>query len=755
MELSLSTLEIRPLFGNITATLTAAGFPPRDILPLIPPGAELSEASNVQLSQLGKIPGHYKGNGIWSGLPGEWPLVGLDAATVSSATGWPTQNVGLRAASFPAIDVDTSTAHELALVERVLRQNVPLSSLAPVRFRQDAPRALFVFRLGGNDQIRKSRLEWSDIAGNKHAVDVLGLGQQYVISGMHPSGNPYEWREGKSLAVCAPENLPALTPDTVSVFLSALTEEIQAAGGVVSNSKTSGDRASRIDFHNAEPAIKDPALALQALNAIPNTAEAVPTREEFIALLSSFKAATGREAEAMRFGAEDWATKHGWADAEYFNKVWDSITVSYTPHDHLISAARKHGWRGDAMLDFKEFGPDDYEILERQNPGPVARSAPIKAKPDLAATLQMLRDPEKPLVALDEMSGDITLMCSLRGEANFIPRPMVKADVLLLQEILQQRGLRRVGKDTVEDALFLIADENRFHPVRDYLEGLTWDGIERAPMLFPRYFGSEDNEYARKVGIMMLLGMVARVMQPPVKVDNTVILEGRQRTRKSMAIGILGGKWFSDHLPDIRSKDASIHLRGRWVVEIPEMTAVSKADANTQKSFMTRVTERYRRPYDRREVEEPRQNIFIGTTNEKEYLRDATGGRRWWPIRVGQIDIDALAKDRDQIFAETFARFKRDEKWYASAEFEDRVLSVEQEVRYEADPWEEPIANFVQGKDQLSTTQIALGAIGLTIGLVHTGVGRRIAAIMRRLGWEQRKDRTGARSWCNSAVDGR
>lgn len=321
--------------------------------------------------------------------------------------------------------------------------------------------------------------------------------------------------------------------------------------------------------------------------------------------------------------------------------------------------------------------------------------------------------------------------------------PITDSDVVQVQRQLQRLGLARVTKGTVRDAIEQVAKKNSFHPVRDYLDKLSWDGTPRLTVFAHEYLRADDTPYNAAIGAMVLISMVARIYRPGCKNDHMMILEGGQGTFKSSTCEVLAGEWFSDHLPELNSKDVSIHLRGKWVIEIPEMHTFNRAESTALKAFISRTEERYRMPYAVTEETQPRQNIFIGTSNQDRYLRDETGGRRFWPIKCGMIEIDRVRNDRDQLFAEAVTEFHSGTKWWPEPKFEAEVIVPEQIARREVDAWLEPISLHVAPLVETTIMAVATGALAMKPDRLDMLAQRRIAACLRDLGWEQRHTERG------------
>jgi predicted P-loop ATPase len=390
---------------------------------------------------------------------------------------------------------------------------------------------------------------------------------------------------------------------------------------------------------------------------------------------------------------------------------------------------------------------------QRGAPGPDGKAKPIA---NLRNALLAMRNDEflRGLFRRDTMMNATMLMKPIdasEGAEGFEPRPATDDDYTKTQEYLQ-RIFVRLPKDIVHQAADCVAYENRFHPIREWLDGLHWDKVPRVERWLEVYFGAEPSEYTRGVGQMFLISMVARIFKPGAKVDHMLIFEGPQGKLKSSACGVVaGGKWFSDSLPDLdkaSGKDVSQHLRGKWLIEVAELHAFSRAEYTKLKSFVSRREERYRPSYGRLEVFEPRQCVFAGTTNADAYLKDPTGDRRYWPVKVEEIDIAGLQRDREQLFAEAVELYHADVPWWPDKDFETTHIMPQQAERYDADCWEEQIEAYLKGETKVTVGMVARLALGIEAPRVGRAEQNRIMAVMETLGWQRaKKDHKGTRWW--------
>ena len=239
------------------------------------------------------------------------------------------------------------------------------------------------------------------------------------------------------------------------------------------------------------------------------------------------------------------------------------------------------------------------------------------------------------------------------------------------------------GKGIIDDAITEVMNQNKFHPVREYLTALNWDGTERVDSLFIDFIGAEDTPYIRAVTRKWLCGAIARVMEPGIKFDTAIVLYGEQGLGKSVILERLGGKWFNNTLQDIKTKDALEQIQGAWINELAELSPTYKNDNEIVKAFLSRTTDRFRVPYGRRTEEYPRQCVFAGSTNNLLFLKDRTGNRRFWPIsgnkqRKVRNSWDLSKDEVDQIWAEAFMLWANGESLVLDESLEQEAIKIQQ-----------------------------------------------------------------------------
>lgn len=317
---------------------------------------------------------------------------------------------------------------------------------------------------------------------------------------------------------------------------------------------------------------------------------------------------------------------------------------------------------------------------------------------------------------------------------------------LRLRDAISERLGFDPGTGHARDAVRILALQNSFNPVLDYLDGLEWDGVPRLDTWLSRYLGAEDDELNRAIGRATLIAGVRRVRQPGAKFDFVLVLEGPQGSGKSTALKVLAGgeTYFTDEIVIGENyKEQQELLAGRWIVELPELAGLSNAEVRRVKVFVSKTHDRARGAWRRAVEEVPRTCILIGTTNDAQYLRDGTGNRRFWPVKTGEVDLAALATDRDQLWAEAaHAELDADNPVTIPAHLW-AIAAERQAERVVADPWEDILeeglprhAKQVDGELRITTKAIFEKVLVMEMRQARTADTKRLGECLRKLGWE-------------------
>jgi putative DNA primase/helicase len=435
----------------------------------------------------------------------------------------------------------------------------------------------------------------------------------------------------------------------------------------------------------------------------------------------------------------------------------------------------------ESFIDFVHDAADFTDQFRKNKEG--------KITPTLYNTLHVLEgDPEwRGVLAFNQFSYRITKRRQMPVEGAELGE-WTDIDDVRLQVYLTKTYAFEPKKTTVMDSVMQVAHAYPYHPVREYLNGLKWDGVARLPTMLAKYWGvlstpesaalqAEDKAAYRRFltylelsGTKWLIGAVARIFKPGCKLDTMMVFEGGQGDFKSTAIrALFGDDWFSDSKLKIGDKDALAQMQGKWAYEMAEMDAHRKADDTEFKMFLTTQVDRVRWHYGKRAEDVPRQNIFVGTTNMGQYGKDETGMRRIWPVAVGLFDIEAIRKDRDQLWAEAVHRFRSGETWWVdkrrvvleaadypelmppddAAKSDQRfswtewdLFDEQGESRQIVDAWEVPIIEWLRMHNlekHYTTAQIMGDALMLDRARWTPPEQKRVAAIMRRLGFRPKK----------------
>lgn len=326
-------------------------------------------------------------------------------------------------------------------------------------------------------------------------------------------------------------------------------------------------------------------------------------------------------------------------------------------------------------------------------------------------------------------------------------------------------GILKLRSPLVAEAVGALAKLSSKNPLVEHLRSLKWDRTPRLETWLRRYlragpFTEDMSEadaerlmgYLAIVGRLWLMGAVKRALEPGCKFDYMLILEGQQGLGKSSVAAIIGGQWAMDSPFSLSDKEGMENIRGKWIVEIPELDGFNKAESTAAKSFFSRQKDRFRMPYAKRSVDFKRACVFLGTTNEDEYFRDATGNRRYWPVHCERrgYDREALARDRDQLLAEAMHRIKAGEQYWPTRE-EERLVQAQQRTREVPDPWVGKIAAGIKTwqkspdseMEHLTRELVLTKMLHIEAGRIdERGMAVRVGRAMHKLGYVKVEDRS-------------
>jgi len=346
------------------------------------------------------------------------------------------------------------------------------------------------------------------------------------------------------------------------------------------------------------------------------------------------------------------------------------------------------------------------------------------------------------LLRFNDFSKEIEFTKVAKWHMSGMPPAWSDADAISCKYWLSSQHGFEVSVNLIHEAALVLARANQYHPIKQYLDDLEWDGRNRLDTWLTRYAKVRGTKFVKAVGAKTLIAAVKRIYEPGCKFDHMLILEGKTGTKKSTLCEILGGEFYGELHVDAQNKDVIEHMRGKWILELPELEMTRRSDTQAMKAFLSRRIDRTRLAYARSAENFPRQSILIGTHNPDGhgYLQDTTGNRRYWMVEVKKdIDIDFLIRDRDQLFAEAVVRYKKKESIYLrdTAVLQEALES--QKSRQIVDMWVEPVLNWLErdNKSVVTLMEVYEGALEGAPRTFTPKEQRRLSIVMKTVGWEK------------------
>lgn len=683
------------------------------LLPVVcNPGATISP--NSKLKMLGKTPSLYNRDRLATGIA-QWTEHVVTEHDFARWSNEPDYGICVRTGhGWLALDCDSEDEDIQADIRKTLVQL--FGELPPRRWRANSNKCLYLLAVGGDFRKRIHRL-----AGDMGIIELLANGQQFVAYGTHSSGARIEWDGG------LPDEPPAITADQLETLWQRLADQLPVSVTTEAGSTKMRDRST------FTPGATD------------DTAEYLDA--------NGWTLLDGANGERyIRCPFEDGHSTGG-----------DPTSTVYFPggtagfeqgHFKCLHASCAHRGDGD-FLNAIGIRNDDFEDLTSTD---VAEPLPLPAfERDKWGRIEAtISNAAKAVVRPDFVDIDIRfdqfrdeIMFAQAGSGQW--QAFTDADYARLRITMEKRGFKPVGRELIRDVVLLAADEQPFDSATTWLNGLEWDGVPRIESFYHTHFGTADTPYTRAVSMYMWTALAGRVLEPGVKADMVPILVGPQGCGKSSGVEALSPDpaFFTEISFAEKDDDLARKMRGRLVAEIGELRGLNTKELESIKAFVTRTHENWIPKYREFATQFPRRLVFVGTTNEDEFLADKTGNRRWLPVEVSKVDVKAIKTDLLLLWAESRETFKR----LGGIQFRDaeRLGASVHEQYTIKDAWLETVEKWLDTPDLMTNdiprnceflraSDVLRDAIGLNPEKVSRREQMRISGVLQNCGYKASRE---------------
>ena len=683
------------------------------LLPVVcNPAADISPDS--KLKALGKTPSRYNRDRLVTGIA-QWTSHVVSEQDLARWSKEPDYGVCVRTGGgWLALDCDTEDAGAQQTIRDLLKQL--LGVVPPRRWRANSNKCLYLLGVAGDYRKRIHRME-----GDLGIIELLADGQQFVACGTHGSGARIEWDGG------LPDEPPVLTADQLEALWQGLADALPVSVTTEAGSSKMRDRSTFTPGATDETADYLDANGWTLLDGA--------NGERYI-----------------RCPFEDGHSTGG-----------DPTSTVYFPagtagfdlgHFKCLHASCAHRNDGD-FLNAIGIRDDDFEDLTSTD---VAEPAPLPAfERDKWGRIESTINNAHQAVMRPDFTGVDIRFDQFRDEIMFAPagsgqwQAFTDPDYARLRITMEKRGFKAVGRELIRDVVLLAADEQPFDSATTWLNGLEWDGVPRIGSFYHTHFGTADTPYTRAVSMYMWTALAGRVLEPGIKADMVPILVGPQGCGKSSGVEALSPDpaFFTEISFAEKDDDLARKMRGRLVAEIGELRGLNTKELESIKAFVTRTHENWIPKYREFATQFPRRLVFIGTTNEDEFLADKTGNRRWLPVEVSRVDVQAIKRDLLLLWAEAREMFKR----LSGIQFRDaeRLGASVHEQYTIKDAWLETVEKWLDTPDLMTNdiprnceflraSDVLRDAIGLNPEKVSRREQMRISGVLQNCGYKASRE---------------